>query len=129
MLNNFSFKILRFTICFLFFLLFFTFYFQFRLSVLVKKLKKFLCFFILWIKDIIKEFWEIIEYFSKKYRHLKFKIHHKFYRLLFFFLWFWWSFFPISPIQTCQKIEKNFVVLYCTDCRFYQRILEYLLKK
>ena len=43
--------------CLLFiFLLFLTFYFQFRLSVLVKKLQKFLCVFILQIKDFIKEF-------------------------------------------------------------------------
>jgi len=48
---------------FFYFLLFLTFYFQFRLSVLVKKCWKFLCFFILWIRDFIKEFWEIMEYF------------------------------------------------------------------
>jgi len=34
------------------------------------------------------------------------------------------NFFPISPIQTCQKILNIFVVLYCTDYRFYQKILE-----
>jgi len=34
------------------------------------------------------------------------------------------SFFPISPIQTCQKILKIFVVLYYTDYRFYKRILK-----
>ena len=33
-------------------------------------------------------------------------------------------FFPISLIQTCQKILNIFVVLYYTDYRFYQRILE-----
>ena len=69
----------------LLFFLFLTFYFQFRLSVLVKKLQKFLRFFILWIKDFIKEIWKIMEYFSKKYRYLKSKIHHKFNRLLFVF--------------------------------------------
>ena len=31
-------------------------------------------------------------------------------------------FFPISPIQTCQKILNIFVLLYCTDYRIYQRI-------
>jgi len=41
-----------------------------------------------------------------------------------FFLSLWKSFFPISPIQTSQKILNIFVVLYCTDYRFYQRILE-----
>jgi len=73
---------------FFYFLLFLTFYFQFRLSVLVNKFYKFLCFFILWIRDFIKEFWKIMEYFSKKYRHLKSKILHKFHRLLFFFCFF-----------------------------------------
>ena len=34
------------------------------------------------------------------------------------------SFFPISPNQTCQKILNTFVVLYYTNYRFYQRILE-----
>jgi len=65
----FFFKNLRFTICFFIFVLYFTFLFQFRLSVLVKKFYKFLWFFILWIRDFIKEFWKIMEYFSKKYRH------------------------------------------------------------
>ena len=123
MLNNFSFKILRFTICFLFFLLFFTFYFQFRLSVLVKKLKKFLCFFILWIKDIIKEFWEIIEYFSKKYRHLKFKIHHKFYRLLFFFYDFGDLFFPFHLSKLVKKLKK---IVRCFIVRIVDFIREFL---
>jgi len=64
-----------------------------------------------------------MEHFSKKYRHFKSKIHHKFHRLqfAFFFLAFWYSFFPISPIQTCQKILNIFVVLYCTDYRFSRR--------
>ena len=34
------------------------------------------------------------------------------------------SFFPISPNQTCQRILNIFVVLSCTNYRFYQRILE-----
>ena len=64
-----------------------------------------------------------MEYFSKKYRHLTSKILHKFHHLLFvFFPAFWYSFFPISPIKTCQKILNIFVVLYCTDYRIYQII-------
>jgi len=59
---------------------------------------------------------------------LKSKILHKFHLLLFVFLFiflaFLTSFIPISPIQTCEKILNIFVVLYCTDYRFYQRILE-----
>jgi len=84
-------------------------------------------YFILWIRDFIKYFWKMIERFSKKYRHLKSKILHKFHYLLFFlfiFLAFLTSFFPISPNQTCPRILNIFVVLSCTDYRFYQRILE-----
>jgi len=68
-----------------------------------------------------------MEHFSKKYRHLKFKIlisYIGYYFVLFILLAFLTSFFPISPIQTCQKFLKFFVVLYYTDYRFYQRILE-----
>ena len=73
------------------------------------------------------DFWKIMERFSKKYRHLESKILHKFHYLLFFlfiFLAFLKFFFPISPNQTCQRILNIFVVLSCTDYRFYQRILE-----
>ena len=109
---------------FIFFIIL-TFYFQFTLSVLVNKFYKFLCFLILWIRDFMKEFWKIMEYFSEKCRHLnpKFLINSI---VLFFFIFsaFWYSFFPISPIQTCQKIRNIFVVLYCTDYRIYLRILE-----
>jgi len=125
MWNNFFFKILQFTICFFILLLFLKFSFQFRLYILVKKFWKVLCFFILWIRDVMKIFWKIMEHFSKKYRHLKSKILHKFHCLIFvFFFTFLTSFFPISPNQTCQKILKIFVVLYYTDYRFYQIILE-----
>jgi len=44
--------------------------------------------------------------------------------VLFILLAFLTSFFPISPVQTCQKILKIFVVLCYTDYRFYQRILK-----
>jgi len=33
-------------------------------------------------------------------------------------------FFPISPIQTCQKILNIFMVVYSTNYRFYERILK-----
>jgi len=111
---------------YLFFIFFVTFYFQFRLSVLVKKFHNFLCFFILCIRDFIKQFWGIMEYFSRKYRHLKSKILRKFHYFLFVFnlLAFLMSLFPISPNQSCQKIQNSFVVLYYMDYSFYQRILE-----
>jgi len=127
MWNNFFFKIPRFTICFFIFLLFFTFSFQFHLCVFEKKFWKFLGFFILWIKDFNQDFWKIMEHYSKKYRHLKSKILHKFHYLLLFFIYFFsilTSFFPISPNQTCQTIINIFVDLYYTDYRFYERILE-----
>jgi len=78
--------------------------------------------------DFIKDFWKIMERFSKKYRHLKSKFFHKFHYLLFvfffIFLVFLTSFFPISPNQTCQTIINIFVELYYTDYRFYHRILK-----
>ena len=49
-----------------------------------------------------------------------------YYFFLFILLAFLTSFLPISPIQNYQKILKFFVVLYYTNYRFYQRILENL---
>jgi len=69
-----------------------------------------------------------MEHFSqKKYRHLRYiilinSIGYNF--VLFILLAFLTSFFPISPVQTCQKILKIFVGLCYTDYRFYPRILE-----
>jgi len=61
--------------------------------------------FILWIRDFIIKFWKIMEYFSKKYRHLKSKIPHNVHRLLFVF------FFSILIIFfsyfTCPNLSKN----------------------
>ena len=58
-------------------------------------------------------------------RNPKFFINSIVYHLFFFILFaFFTSFFLISPIQTCQKILNIFVVLYNTNYRFYQRILE-----
>jgi len=45
--------------------------------------------FVLWIRDFIKDFWIIMEYFSQKYRHLKSKIlYNSIIYYLFFFLFF-----------------------------------------
>jgi len=66
---------------------------------------------------------------KKKYRHLKSKILVNsigYYFLFFILLAFLTSFSPISPIQTCQKILKFFVVLYYTDYRFYQISICYI---
>jgi len=123
----FIFKILRFSIYFFIFFIIFDILFSISSICSCQKIIEILFFFILCIRDFIKQFWKSMECFLKKYRHLKSKILHKFHRLLFVFfilLAFWLSFFLISPIQTCQKILNIFVVLYCTDYRFYQRILE-----
>ena len=119
------FKILRFTIYF-----FIIFYILFLISPIrtCQKILEIFMFFYFMDQRFIKEFWKIMEYFSKKYRHLKSKILHKFHYLLFVFFYFFSIlvifFFPISPIQTCQKILKIFVVLDCTDYIFYHIILE-----
>jgi len=47
-----------------------------------------------------------------------------YYFVLFILLAFLTSFFLILLIQSCQKIIKNFMVLYYTEYRFYRRSLE-----
>ena len=101
-------KILQFTFCFFIFLLFSTFYFLFRVSVRVKKLQKFLCVFVLWMKDFIKEFWKIVEYFSKKYRHLKSKILRKSIVYYLFFFLFFQHFGNLFFLFHLSKLVKKF---------------------
>jgi len=64
-----------------------------------QKIVKFLCCFIIWIRDLIK-----------KLRYLKYKISTKFHRLLFLFYFFsiFGVLFHISPIQTFPKIMEFF---------------------
>jgi len=114
---------------YLFFYIFSFWHFLFNFIYLYwsKNSGNFNVFFILWIRDFIKDFWKIMEHFSKKYRHLKSKILHKFHYLLFVFfilLAFLTSFFRVSPMQTCHKTLNIFVVLYYMGYRFYHRILE-----
>jgi len=111
---------------FLFFCYFWQFIFNFLYLYLSKNYRNFYVFFILWIKDFNKEFWKIMEYFSKKYKHLKSKIHHKFHRLLIIFFLFFCHFGNVFFLFYLSKLVKKFyifVVLYCTDYRFYHRIL------
>jgi len=129
MWNNFFSKFCGLLCVFLSFYYFWHFIFNFVYPYLLKKFRNFYVFFILWIRYFIKEFWKIMEYFWKKYRQLKSKILHKFHHhllTLFFILLAFSSsfFFPISPVQTCQTILNIFVVFYCTDYRFYQRLVE-----
>ena len=84
----FIFKNLRFTIWFFIFFIIFDFLFSISSICTCQNILEIFMFFILWIRDFIKEFWKIMECFSKKYRHSKSKILHKFHRLLFVFLFF-----------------------------------------
>ena len=63
-------------------------------------------------KRFIKEFWKIMEYFSKKYRHLKSKILYKFQRLLFVFFFHFFSilviFFSYFTYPNLLKNSKHF---------------------
>jgi len=66
-----------------------------------QKIVKFLCCFIVWIRDFIKNL-----------RYLKYKVSTKFHRLLSFFFSIFGILFSISPIQTCPKIMEFSVVFY-----------------
>jgi len=127
MWNIFFFEILRFRICFFIFLLCLTFSFNFVYLYLSTNSRNFYVSLCYWLEILWKNFGKSWNIFLKN-MDLKSKILHKFHRLLFvfilFFLAFCLSLFPISPIQTCQKIVYIFLVFYYTDYRFYQRILE-----
>jgi len=89
-----------FTICFFNFLVFLTSFFLFYLSMVFKKIVKFLCCFIVWIRDFIK-----------KLRYLKSKISTKFHRLLFLFYFFlpflaYWLLFHVPKLV--QKLWNFF---------------------
>jgi len=73
--------------------LLFGFLFFYYFSHFIFNFLKFLCISILWFRDFRKEFWKIMEYFSKKYRHLKSKILYKFHCLLFVFFFFFFLYF------------------------------------
>jgi len=113
------------TIFFLFFLLFLTFSFLFHLSVLAKNFGNFYVLLFYGLEILSKNFRKLWNIFLQSINiwNPKFFINSIVY-YLFFFLAFWTSFFPISPIQTCEKILNIFVALYYTDYRFYQTILE-----
>jgi len=112
---------------FIIFSLFLTFYFQFRLSVLVKNSTNFCDFLFYGLKILSKNFgksWNIFQN-NIDIRNPKFFINSIVYYLFFFYsfiiLVMFFSFF------TYPNLSKNlyiFVVLYYTDYRFYQRILE-----
>jgi len=103
---------------FVFFYYFWHFIFSFVYLYLLTNSRNFYVFyFILWNRDFIKEFWKIMEYFSKKYRHLKSKILYKFHRLLLVFFIFFSIlviFFSYFTYPNLSKNSKHFcgVLLY-----------------
>jgi len=119
------------TVSYLFFFYFFYFWYfisNFVYLYLSTNCRNFYVFLFYGLEILSKNFRKSWNIFQKKNIHLKSKILHKFHRFLFVFFIFFYHFgnlfFPISPIQTYQKILNIFVVLYCTDYRFYQWILE-----
>jgi len=112
---------------FLFFLLFWHFIFNFDYLYLSKNFRNFYVFLFYGLEILSKSFGKSWNIFLKNedIGNPKFFINSIVYYLFFlFFQHFGNSFFPISPIQTCQKILNIFVVPYCMHYRFYQRILE-----
>jgi len=128
------FKILWFSICFFIFLLFLTFYFQFQLSVLVNKFYKFLCCFILWIREFIKEFGKSWNIFLKTIDiwNPKFFINSTVY-YLFFFFWHFGNLFFLFHLSKLVKKFKTFlwyfIVRIYEFIRELRKVLEFLLKK
>ena len=121
------FRISSFTICFILFFSIFNIFFSILPPNSHRKILIISLFFIVWIRDLSKNFTKLWVFFQENLKYLKSKISPKFHNLLFlsyFFSIFDISFFSISPIQTCEKIIEFFVVFYWKDKRFYQRILE-----
>ena len=120
---------------FLFFFAFLAFCFLFHLSILVQKLWNFLYCFIVRIINLIREFRKILKFLLKKieipYIQNIFRIPS--FNICFLnFLVFLTSLFSILPVYGFQKNCKIFVLFYCMDPRFYQKILQnyvFLLKK
>jgi len=82
--------------------------------------------YIVWFIDFISEFWKILEFLFKKNRDTLKTKHFQnsiVYYLLFYFLVFLTSSFSILPIYGFQKYCKIFVLFYCMDPRFSQKIL------
>ena len=112
---------------FLFFYYFWHFIFNFVYLYLSKNSTNFYDFLFYGLEILSKNFGKSWNIFQKNIdiRNPKFFINSIVYYLFFlFFNHFGNVFFPFSPIQTWQKILNIFVVLYSTDYRFYQRILE-----
>ena len=97
------FKFLRFTICLFIFKILFSISSIFS----CQKILEIFIFFILCIRDFIKEFWKIVECFLKKYTHLKSKILQKFHRLLFGFFYSFSILVIFFSYFTYPNLSKN----------------------
>jgi len=111
---------------FLFFSYFWHFIFNFVYLYFSKNCRNFYVFLLYGLNILSKNFgksWNIfltnIDIWNSKF----FKNYIVYYLFSFYFFSILVIFFSISPIQTCQKILNIFLVLYCMDYRFYQRIL------
>jgi len=75
---------------------------------------KFLCWFIVWIRDVIKNFLHNYGFFKKKIDILEIQNFNKIplFTISFLFFSIFGILFCISPIQTCRYIMKFFIVFY-----------------
>ena len=81
------FRIPSFTICFFIFLVYLTFFFLFYLSMVSKKIVKFLFCFIVWIRDFIKKFCKTMVFlFNKNWDIWNPKFQQNFIVYYFFFI-------------------------------------------
>jgi len=90
-----------------------------------KKILKFLCCFIVWIRDFIKIFCKTMVFFSKKVRYLKSKISTKFHRLIFRLYFF--SILAFCFLSHLSKLVQklwNFWSVLLEGLEFYQWFLE-----
>jgi len=112
---------------FYFFTIFDILFFNFVYLYLSKNSTNFYVFLFYGLENLSKNFGKSWNVFQKNIDiwNPKFFINSIVCYLFFLFFYHFGNvFFPISRIQTCQKILNIFVVVYCTDYRFYQRILE-----
>jgi len=83
--------------------------------------------FIVRIIDFIREFWKILEYLLKNTDTLN-KKHFQnsiiYYLLIYFLVSLTSFFFSILPVYGFTKKIKSFVLFYCMNPRFYQKILQ-----
>jgi len=122
----FFFKILRFTIFFFFIIIFDILFFNFVHLCLSKNSRNFYVFLFYGLEILLKNFGKSWNVFQKNIHiwNPKFFINSIVYYLFFYSFIILVMFFSYITYPNLSKILNIFVVLYCTDYRFYQRILE-----